>query len=522
MDDEQKTPDGWDKYIDYRKIGFDVNDDGVLLHYIGSEKVVDIPAGIKEIDDYAFKGCKVTSVTVPNSVKRIGAFAFYRCESLTEITIASSVERIAPYAFLECSSLSKVTYHGSIGAWRRINDWKGTIGEYTLDCTGSSTGVFSKPETEAPTLEISEEGEILNAPEKIEEKDTVLKRAYRKLPFVLWGISLALLVIGAILMVVFSNFDDVHFFVYKPLVLVVPLLISVVSVVVGVLLFRSGDRDWKRSVKGVLMIVSLCVVALSFLGSLSFLFLPKPSYADGASYEFFYKIKEDNTITLVARASRFYPTEAEIPSEIDGYTVTSIGSSAFYECGDLTSVTIPNSVTNIGSSAFEGCSGLTSVTIPNSVTSIGASAFAYCRGLTSVTIPDRVTSIGRYAFSGCSGLTTINVAEGNPTYHSAGNCLIETSSKTLIAGCRASVIPSDGSVTRIGEDAFRGCTGLTSVTIPNSVTNIGQAAFYYCSGLTSITFEGTGAQWRAISKGNWWDDMTGNYTIHCTDGDIAK
>ena len=145
------------------------------------------------------------------------------------------------------------------------------------------------------------------------------------------------------------------------------------------------------------------------------------------------------------------------------------------------------SVTSIGESAFSGCFGLTSVTIPNSVTSIGYSAFRYCSGLTSVTIPNSVESIGSSAFMNCSGLTSIVVENGNTVYDSRNNCnaLIETASNTLINGCNTTVIPN--SVTSIGERAFSGCYGLTSVTIPNSVTSIGDDAFYGCSGLTSIT-----------------------------------
>jgi len=89
------------------------------------------------------------------------------------------------------------------------------------------------------------------------------------------------------------------------------------------------------------------------------------------------------------------------------YSITSIGSQAFYNCFGLTSVTIPSSVTSIGSQAFSYCSDLTSITIPSSVTSIGSSAFSSCTGLTTVTIPSSVTSIGSYAFFNCSGLDLI-------------------------------------------------------------------------------------------------------------------
>ena len=168
-------------------------------------------------------------------------------------------------------------------------------------------------------------------------------------------------------------------------------------------------------------------------------------------------------------------------------SVTSIGEAVFYECSGLTSFTIPNSVTSIGSSAFYGCSGLTSITIPNGVTSIGSSTFSGCTGLTSITIPNSVTSIGQNAFSRCSGLTSITVVSGNTKYDSRNDCnaIIETSSNTLVSGCKNTIIPN--TVTSIGFAAFGGCSGLTSITIPNSVTSIGNYAFENCSGLTSIT-----------------------------------
>ena len=143
-------------------------------------------------------------------------------------------------------------------------------------------------------------------------------------------------------------------------------------------------------------------------------------------------------------------------------------------------------LTWIGIYAFSGCSGLTSLTIPNSVTSIVASAFSGCSGLTSLTIPNSVTFIGYRAFEFCSGLEQIIVDEDNPSYDSRENCnaIIETSTNTLITGCKNTFIPNF--VTSIGDYAFGNCSGLTSLTIPNSVTSIGNEAFYYCNGLTSI------------------------------------
>jgi len=98
-----------------------------------------------------------------------------------------------------------------------------------------------------------------------------------------------------------------------------------------------------------------------------------------------------------------------------------------------------------------------------------------------------VTSIGYAAFSDCSGLTSIKVETGNARYDSRNDCnaIIETASNTLIVVCKNTIIPN--SVTSIGDYAFYGCSGLTSVTIPNSVTSISDFAFYECNGLTSVT-----------------------------------
>ena len=198
---------------------------------------------------------------------------------------------------------------------------------------------------------------------------------------------------------------------------------------------------------------------------------------DGIYYNL---VRNAKTAEVTKNPSR-YSGDIVIPESVTyggvQYSVDSIGVKAFFDCYDLTSVTIPNSVTSIGDYAFQVCSGITSVKIPNSVTKIGFSAFAGCSGLTSVTIPNSVTSIGDGAFSYCSGLTSLTISNSVTSINHAvfANC----------SGLTSVTIPN--SVTSIGLSVFRGCSGLTSVTIPNSVTSIGTEAFAGCSGLTSIT-----------------------------------
>lgn len=130
--------------------------------------------------------------------------------------------------------------------------------------------------------------------------------------------------------------------------------------------------------------------------------LTEDGYFDGMMY---YKITSNSPQEVTVNKAEKSAIKVEIPSivNIDGsnYKCTSISKEAFYQCSNLTTVTIPQSVTTIGSSAFQGCSSLEELTIPNKVTNIEDGTFAYCRGLIKLTIPNSVATIGSGAFYGC-------------------------------------------------------------------------------------------------------------------------
>lgn len=172
------------------------------------------------------------------------------------------------------------------------------------------------------------------------------------------------------------------------------------------------------------------------------------------------------------------------------------------------SLIIPDGVVSIGESAFEDCDGLFYVTIPKSVTNIGESAFYNCSRLASITIPKNVTSIGRYAFSDCNSLERITLPFVGATKDGAENTHFGYIFGAPKYKLNESYIPDSlkevniTGGTDIGEAAFYGCSGLTSVTIPDSVTRIGKHAFYDCTGLTAVYISDLAA-WCGIEFGDY-------------------
>lgn len=163
--------------------------------------------------------------------------------------------------------------------------------------------------------------------------------------------------------------------------------------------------------------------------------------------------------------------------------------SGFASCLNINSITIPNNIKLINSQAFYSCHDLEEVNLPESITYIDSDVFTFCNRLGHINIPSKVSHIGERAFEYCRSLESISIPP---------------------------------SVKYINSQTFDNCAHLRSVAIGNGVKRIGESAFFKCVNLKDIYYSGTKQEWNEIEKGDSWNSRTGDYIIHCSDGNLTE
>ena len=197
-----------------------------------------------------------------------------------------------------------------------------------------------------------------------------------------------------------------------------------------------------------------------------------------------------------------------IPEALGGYKVVAIDRNVFKDNNTLESVVLPDTVTSIGQSAFQNCSALTEVTLSNALTTIGSSAFASSK-IKSLVIPDSVSEIGAYAFEKCTGLRSVTIGSG------ITNWATDWGTNGAFRGCTllTELVLPEG-LTSIGAYAFQGCSLLMEAEIPSTVTDVYEGAFQDCELLDTVTVYGSLGT-RAFKNCTSLKDLTLNevYTI---------
>ena len=476
---------------------------------------ITIPNSVTEIGDSAFENCtSLTSITISNNVTNIGYRAFYGCTSLTSIMIPDSVTSIGSSAFKDCTSLTSITIPNSVTSID-YSAFSGCTSLKSITIPNSVTSISSSVFSGCTSLtSITIPNSVTSIGWGAFDSCTSLTSITIPDSVTIIGSDAFRGCTSLTSITIPDSVTEIYGGAFSGCT-------SLKSITISNSVTEIGDSVFENCTSLISITIPDSVTSIdnrAFEGCTS---LTAINVATGnqnyVSVSGVLYNKDETTIICYPAGKK--DKNYKIP---DG--VTEIDWYAFLGCANLASITIPNSVTEIGGSAFRGCTSLTSIMIPDSVTEIGGYAFEGCSSLASITIPSGVTSISGFDFWGCTSLTAINVATGNQDYASANGVLYDKDKTAVICypvGKKDKNYSILDSVTHIYSYAFRGCTNLTSITIPDSVTGIGEYAFYDCASLTSIMIPDSVTYIGDIALGYYYDNgykKLDNFKIYCYSG----
>jgi len=483
--------------------------------YASSVTTINLPEGLTKIGDYAFYGCHMASLSIPDSVTSIGFRAISVCPNLLSITIPDNVTTIGtwsfcsctklnsitfghglttiPNAFEDCTSLTTITFPNNIQeiAYAAFRNCTGLISVYIpasvttmgdnafTGCTGLTHvyiedltawcnidfgGVSGNPLSYAHNLYLNSELVTdLVIPDGINRIDDGAFCNATCLTSV--TIPASVKEVGQAAFSGCTNLQGVYIsdlaawcdinFRYQNSG-ANPLRLAHNLYLNGQLITDLVIPEGVDSIKLNAFSDLQCITSLSISKSVK--------YINGDAFS-----RCTNLLTILYNAKRcedlpngqigFRDGGSYVPpisSVIFGNEVERIPASLFRDLSNITELVIPSNVKEIGELGFYGCSGLQKVTFENGIEKIGNYSFYQCSKIDSIVIPNSVTQIGMYAFYGCSSVK----------YASISNQLIN-----------------------IREYTFSGCRSLEGIVIPASVETIGQHAFDGCRSMQYVTCE---------------------------------
>lgn len=405
-----------------------------------TEVIFEAGSNVVEIGKGAFaNNVGLTTIEIPNTVKKIGESAFANCSVLKNVTLVSGGAGlvIGNYAFQNCIALEAFTLSDSVtelsmNVFDGCRNLQGVYVDEGNEYFADDDGVlYDADKTIILFYSLGRDGNVV-LPETIETIGAGVFANNMKITEIVIPASVKEIQEDAFNMclyltdIVFETSEDAQ---------------ANLSI---------GDR------------------AFAYCAAVSELNLP--SYVTAIGDEAFYKAAILNKINFSEGLKEIGDkafSDTALTAAVLPDSLTTLGASAFAGCVSLSTLKLSSALEKIGDKAFFDCILLSQVTIPQGVRAIGANAFENCALISEITLPDTVETVGQAAFLNCTGLEKVVFAGGGEQPLS-------------IAGTSSS------------NGAFVGCTSLSSVKLPSRLTSIGKYVFYNCSELVSVTFEEDG------------------------------
>ena len=430
---------------------------------------VTIPEGVTTIGECAFQSCNLNALTLPESLEKIGIYAFSGNQSLKSVNIPAKVKTIESNAFHNCGLTDLVIQEGV----QTIDNYafeSNSLQNLTLPSTIKSIG------NEAFRYNNNLQSIICNA---------VMPPALGDNAFnieITSSIKVPMASIAAYRKAYgwkdFSNYYGGE-------------------VVADGITYRIDENG------AMVAVAETALTEANILSTVEF---------EGNQYlvikindKVFYGNTNLTTVTLAESLTTLGSNAFEsckslktikIPSR-----VTAIPENCFRECSLMESVSLPAGLVKIGAYAFNGCQNLESVALPESLKTLGYSAFKACKLLKTIKIPSGVTAIPDQCFDGCSSLENVTIPEG-----------VTTIGDYAFGYCKLNALTLPESLEKIGGYAFTGNKSLKSVNIPAKVKTIETQAFNSC-GLTDLVIpEGV----QAIGYNTFGSNSLRNLTLPST------
>ncbi len=438
---------------------------------------VTIPAKVTVLGANVFTSSGLTAITIPGNIKEIPSSAFLNCHKLKDITISEGVTTVADYAFQNCSALETISFPSSVTAigsgalsmnskltdvtflnpnctirdsaftiadTATIHGYAGSTAEsYATTYSRTFSVIEDKYEVfESLTYEVADGAVTIIACDKEAAGEITIPEVIGEYPVAVIGegafdgcVNVTAVTINDADVVIFDS--ETTF----------PASITIKG--------HTGSTAESYAVKYSRSFVSV-------------------DEADVVKYLKY--IVSDGEVIIRG----YNPTISGyivLPDKIEGYPVTRIAGSAFFDCETITGVVIPESVTVIMDSAFKNCKNLETAVLPDKLTELKNGVFYGCSALKSIELPETLTTIGDQAFRACVNIERIEIPGS-----------VKTIGELAFDSCQklSSIILNEG-LQEIGADAFLNCYELSEIAIPDSVTAIGEDAFDSCRKLENVT-----------------------------------